>query len=104
REDFLRIPELAVNPLCERLVDIFFANIPPIYDSTNQGYITRVNVFAILNALVHDSISKENLDCIVDHVFNDADKNQDGKISFSEFINLMESSEIENKLTITFLK
>uniref|UniRef100_A0A6G3MLH9 Calcineurin B homologous protein 2 (Trinotate prediction) n=1 Tax=Henneguya salminicola TaxID=69463 RepID=A0A6G3MLH9_HENSL len=77
-----------------------------LYDNTNQGYITRDNVYSILNILINDSmeIEKDNLEFIVDHVFNDGDANQDGKISFPEFIKLLEYSDAEIKLSIASLK
>lgn len=82
-----------------------------IYDTTNQGFITRDGLYDILGMLVGDSLTRDNLNFIVDHVFNDADFNNDGKISLSEFSKvfyflkkLLESSGIEEKLSITFLK
>ncbi|KII71620.1 Calcineurin B ous protein 1 [Thelohanellus kitauei] len=146
REDFLRIPELAINPLCERIVDMFFSEaqnnrdevpgvnfktfattlavfkpmsrrnpirntkeskikfIFDIYDTSNHGYITRDDLYNILRMLVGESLQQESLGTVVDHVYNDADINHDGKISLSEFAKLMENSGIEEKLSITFLK
>jgi len=43
REDFLRIPELAINPLCDRIVHAFFA------DSSDD----RVNFRQYMNVLAH---------------------------------------------------
>lgn len=43
REDFLRIPELAINPLCDRIVHAFFA------DSTDD----RVNFRQFMKVLAH---------------------------------------------------
>lgn len=43
RDDFLRIPELAINPLCERIVHAFFA------DSTDD----RVNFRQFMKVLAH---------------------------------------------------
>lgn len=43
REDFLRIPELAINPLCDRIVHAFFA------DSTDD----RVNFRKFMQVLAH---------------------------------------------------
>lgn len=40
REDFLRIPELAINPLCERIVHSFFANSND--DRVNFRQFTKV--------------------------------------------------------------
>lgn len=43
RDDFLRIPELAINPLCDRIVHAFFA------DSTDD----RVNFRKFMQVLAH---------------------------------------------------
>ncbi|KAL5284623.1 CHP1 family protein [Megaselia abdita] len=43
REDFLRIPELAINPLCDRIVHSFFVN------STDD----RVNFRQFMQVLAH---------------------------------------------------
>lgn len=44
REDFLRIPELAINPLCDRIVHSFFAN-----NSSDD----RVNFRQFMQVLAH---------------------------------------------------
>lgn len=43
RDDFLRIPELAINPLCDRIVHSFFVN------STDD----RVNFRQFMQVLAH---------------------------------------------------
>lgn len=43
REDFLRIPELAINPLCDRIVHAFFA------DTSDD----RVNFRQFMHVLAH---------------------------------------------------
>lgn len=50
REDFLRIPELAINPLCDRIVHAFFA------DSTDD----RVNFRQFMQVLAHFRPIKKN--------------------------------------------
>lgn len=50
REDFLRIPELAINPLCDRIVHAFFA------DSTDD----RVNFRQFMQVLAHFRPIKTN--------------------------------------------
>lgn len=43
REDFLRIPELAINPLCDRIVHAFFA------DSTDDFTIPLQTHYLFIN-------------------------------------------------------
>lgn len=50
REDFLRIPELAINPLCDRIVHAFFA------DSIDD----RVNFRQFMHVLAHFRPIKTN--------------------------------------------
>lgn len=50
RDDFLRIPELAINPLCERIVHAFFA------DSNDD----RVNFRQFMKVLAHFRPIKRN--------------------------------------------
>lgn len=50
REDFLRIPELAINPLCDRIVHAFFA------DSADD----RVNFRQFMQVLAHFRPIKKN--------------------------------------------
>lgn len=50
RDDFLRIPELAINPLCDRIVHAFFA------DSNDD----RVNFLQFMQVLAHFRPIKKN--------------------------------------------
>lgn len=51
REDFLRIPELAINPLCDRIVHAFFA------ESNDDS---RVNFRQFMKVLAHFRQPKKN--------------------------------------------
>jgi len=143
RDDFLRIPELAINPLGDRIVDAFFAestdpdhkinfsefirvlaHFRPInknktntlnsrdeklkfaftmYDLNKNGYITRDEFKVILNMMVGQNITPEQLDSIADRTITEADYDNDGKISFEEFCRAMEKTDIEQKMSIRFL-
>lgn len=50
REDFLRIPELAINPLGERIVDAFF----------EESESDRVNFLQFMQVLAHFRPIKKN--------------------------------------------
>ncbi|KAI1720741.1 EF-hand domain pair domain-containing protein [Ditylenchus destructor] len=76
REDFLRIPELAINPLGDRIVDAFFT----------ERYLIVIM-----------------LDSIADCTITEADADKDGKISFEEFCKAMERTDIDQKMSIRFL-
>ncbi|KAF8356283.1 chpf-1 [Pristionchus pacificus] len=143
REDLMNVPELAVNPLGDRIVDAFFtlagkddkhlnfrqfvqvlAYFQPIdktkknqlndrskklkfafmmYDLNRNGYITREEFKVILNSMVGANITADQLDKIADRTIEEADTDQDGKISFEEFCKAMEKTDIEDKMSIRFL-
>ncbi|GMT06170.1 hypothetical protein PENTCL1PPCAC_28344 [Pristionchus entomophagus] len=143
REDLMNVPELAVNPLGDRIVDAFFtlagkddkhlnfrqfvqvlAYFQPIdkskknqlndrskklkfafmmYDLNRNGYITREEFKVILNSMVGANITADQLDKIADRTIEEADADQDGKISFDEFCKAMEKTDIEDKMSIRFL-
>ncbi|KRY11457.1 Poly(A) polymerase gamma [Trichinella patagoniensis] len=160
-EDFLRIPELAINPLRDMIVNAFFferlptpwrasslvqycafrysedeervnfrhfmrvlARFRPIkknkphplnrrrdklrfafsmYDLNHDGFITKNELLEILNMMVGAHISADQLDRIATRTITEADKDGDGMISFEEFCEAMEKTNIEQKMSIRFL-
>lgn len=42
RDDFLRVPELAINPLCDRIVQMFFADCDEDHDRINFRQFMKV--------------------------------------------------------------
>ncbi|OUC42591.1 Poly(A) polymerase central domain protein [Trichinella nativa] len=160
-EDFLRIPELAINPLRDMIVNAFFferlptpwrasslvqycafrysedeervnfrhfmrvlARFRPIkknkphplnrrrdklrfafsmYDLNHDGFITKNELLEILNMMVGAHISADQLDRIATRTITEADKDGDGMISFEEFCDAMEKTNIEQKMSIRFL-
>ncbi|XP_065058389.1 calcineurin B homologous protein 1-like [Rhopilema esculentum] len=146
REDFFRIPELAINPLGDRIVQSFFAfkdkdesdsaginfkefvrtlayfrpirkkNENPlntrecklefafrIYDIDGDGYISRQELLDLLRMMVGVNINDEQLESIADRTLSEADDDQDGFISFTEFSKMMEKTDFESKMSIRFL-
>lgn len=141
KEDFLRIPELAINPLGERIVQSFFdeanderinfrqfmkvlARFRPakksddsrlnskldklryafnIYDLDSDDKITKDELLAILHMMVGANISDEQLANIADRTIMEADQDGDQCISFKEFCNILERTDVEDKLSIRFL-
>ena len=142
RDDFLRIPELAINPLGERIVQAFFdesngeerinfrqfmkvlARFRPIkknrenklnskveklrfafkmYDLDSDEKITRDELLSILHMMVGANISNDQLASIADRTIMEADRDGDQCISFEEFCNILERTDVEEKMSIRFL-
>ncbi|KTF82183.1 hypothetical protein cypCar_00036082, partial [Cyprinus carpio] len=113
REDFQRIPELAINPLGDRIINAFFP------EGTNKKYTARfldeenIVVMSVKNFVKHESkvlrmmvgvnISDEQLGSIADRTIQEADTNGDMCISFSEFTKVLEKVDVEQKMSIRFL-
>lgn len=141
REDFLRIPELAINPLGERIVMAFFrhsdedrvnfrqfvrvlAHFRPLkrskenklnsrdgklkfafklYDLDDDDRITKEELLAVLQMMVGENISEDQLMSIAERTILESDMDGDGMIGFEEFCKALERSEVEQKMSIRFL-
>lgn len=113
-EEFMTIPDLQLNPLVQRVIDIFDADgngevdfrefiqgisqfsvkgdkeaklkfAFKIYDMDRDGYISNGELFQVLKMMVGNNLKDTQLQQIVDKTIIYADKDQDGKISFDEF-------------------
>lgn len=142
RDDFLRIPEIAINPLGERIVNSFFQGVGfndgvnfrqfihvlalfrPIkknkenivnsrnqklkfafkmYDLDNDDLISRDELLAILHMMVGANISEDQLSSIAERTILEADQDGDQMISFEEFCNALQRTDVEQKMSIRFL-
>ncbi|XP_040568780.1 calcineurin B homologous protein 1 [Lepeophtheirus salmonis] len=145
REDFLRIPELAINPLGDRIVHAFFqesrnsesdiVNFPDfvrvlahfrplkknaeknkmnsrqeklhfafrMYDLDGDDKISKEELLAVLTMMVGANISEDQLMSIAERTIIEADRDKDNLISFDEFSNVLERTDVEQKMSIRFL-
>ena len=131
-DEFLSVPELANNPLLERVIAIFDKNKDDqiefkefiaalstfsdkgnkegklrfafqVYDVDGDGFISNGELFQVLKMMVGDNLDNVQLQQIVDKTILEADKDRDGRISFDEFVQMIENTdEIEKKMTIVF--
>jgi Ca2+-binding EF-hand superfamily protein len=68
------------------LNSIFFHLVAfQIYDIDRDGFITNSELFQVLKMMVGNNLKDTQLQQIVDKTILYADKDEDGKISFSEF-------------------
>ncbi|EFC47888.1 calcineurin regulatory subunit B [Naegleria gruberi] len=129
KDEFLMIPELAVNPLVKRVISIFDENGDgsvnfkefiaalsvfnaqgdkqrklefafKVYDIDGDGYISNGELFTVLKMMVGNNLSDVQLQQIVDKTILEADEDGDGKISFEEFAKTLSHQDLENKMTI----
>ena len=113
-EEFLAIPDLALNPLVSRVISIFDKSGDgqvdfkefiqalsvfsvkgdpeqklrfafQVYDIDRDGYICNKEMFQVLKMMVGNNLSDVQLQQLVDRTIIKADKDKDGKINFEEF-------------------
>ena len=72
--------------ICLFCSSIFFLLVAfRIYDMDNDGFISNGELFQVLKMMVGNNLKETQLQQIVDKTVINADKDGDGKISFSEF-------------------
>ncbi|XP_054758740.1 calcineurin B homologous protein 1-like [Lytechinus pictus] len=74
-----------------------------MYDVDNDGSIARDELLVLLHMMVGSNITEEQLGAIADRTLTEADLDQDGQISFDEFLKALEKSDIEQMMSIRFL-
>jgi len=129
-DEFLSVPELASNPLLERVIAIFDTNKDDeiefkefisalatfsekgnteaklkfafqIYDMDADGFISNGELFQVLQMMVGDNLTEVQLQQIVDKTIIEADLDKDGKINFEEFKKLVSNTEdFDEKMTV----
>lgn len=130
KNEFLSIPGISQNPLSRRVIEIFDENkggdidfkefvkglstfssasnqddklrfLFKIYDIDNDGYISNGELYLVLRLMVADSLTEIQLQQLVDRTIVEADQDGDGKLSFDEFKNIIQSSgDITHKLNL----
>lgn len=74
-----------------------------VYDIDRDGYISNGELFVVLKMMVGSNLKDVQLQQIVDKTIMEADKDQDGKISFEEFKNMVENTDISMNMTLSKL-
>ncbi|KAK6462062.1 protein phosphatase, calcineurin B [Scheffersomyces coipomensis] len=129
KKEFLSIPGFENNPLATRLMDVFDVDgnetidfqefitglstfsgrtskeeklkfAFKIYDLDRDGFIGNGELFIVMKTMVGDNLSPNELQQVVDRTIIENDKDGDGKLSFEEFLNAIESTNISSSLTI----
>ncbi|KAL2152405.1 hypothetical protein VTH82DRAFT_5589 [Thermothelomyces myriococcoides] len=129
RDEFLSLPQISSNPLATRMIAIFdedgggdvdFQEFVSglsafsskgnkeqklrfafkVYDIDRDGYISNGELFIVLKMMVGNNLKDQQLQQIVDKTIMEADKDQDGKISFEEFAAVVESTDVSMSMTL----
>lgn len=120
KNELLAIPELQENPLAHRVLELFDTDGDGVisftefvtglsifsskgnrakklkfafdlYDIDKDGYISNGELYAVLHMMVGESsISEEQLQQVVDKTIRDSDSDEDGKLNFMEFSQVLQ--------------
>jgi serine/threonine-protein phosphatase 2B regulatory subunit len=65
-----------------------------------DGYISNGELFLVLKMMVGNNLRDQQLQQIVDKTIMEADADGDGKISFEEFIEQVENTNVAQQMTV----
>jgi len=72
-----------------------------VYDVDRDGYISNGELFIVLKMMVGTNLKNDQLQQIVDKTIMEADKDRDGKISFEEFMEMVENTDVSLSMTLS---
>lgn len=72
-----------------------------VYDVDRDGYISNGELFIVLKMMVGTNLKNDQLQQIVDKTIMEADKDHDGKISFEEFMEMVENTDVSMSMTLS---
>ncbi|KAK5780352.1 calcineurin regulatory subunit B PWA37_002687 [Arxiozyma heterogenica] len=131
KNEFMSIPGVSSNPLATRIMEVFDTDNSgdvdfqefitglsifsgrgskdeklnfafKIYDIDKDGYISNGELFIVLKIMVGNNLDDDQLQQIVDRTIVENDKDNDGKLSFEEFKNAIETTEVAKSLTLQY--
>lgn len=71
-----------------------------VYDMDRDGFISNGELFLVLKMMVGNNLKDNQLQQIVDKTIMEADKDGDGKISFDEFLIMVENTDVAKQMTL----
>ncbi|KAI8825595.1 uncharacterized protein EV422DRAFT_513460 [Fimicolochytrium jonesii] len=129
KEEFLALPQVAANPLAQRLLAVFDRDgngdvnfkefilglsafstkgnreeklkfAFKIYDMDRDGFISNGELFLVLKMMVGNNLRDQQLQQIVDKTIMEADTNGDGKVDFAEFLKMVDATDVAKQMTV----
>jgi serine/threonine-protein phosphatase 2B regulatory subunit len=130
-EEFQQIPELSMNPLASRIIEVFdedgvnavdfkqfvhnlavFSKKTKrddklsfafrIFDVAGDGYIDSEELFIIVKLMVGKNLTDSAIQDLVEKTILEADGDKDGVLSWEEFKRALAFVDVEKILTIDF--
>jgi serine/threonine-protein phosphatase 2B regulatory subunit len=71
-----------------------------VYDMDRDGYISNGELFIVLKMMVGNNLKDHQLQQIVDKTIMEADKDGDGRLSFEEFCEFVETTDVAKQITL----
>lgn len=131
KKEFMSIPGVSSNPLAGRIMEVFDEDNSgdvdfqefisglsifsgrggkdeklkfafKIYDIDKDGFISNGELYIVLKIMVGNNLEDEQLQQIVDRTIMENDVDGDGKLSFEEFKNAVETTEVAKSLTLQY--
>lgn len=72
-----------------------------VYDIDRDGFISNGELFIVLKMMVGNNLKDVQLQQIVDKTIMEADRDHDGKISFDEFTEMVENTDVSLSMTLS---
>lgn len=71
-----------------------------IYDQDKDGLISSEELFNVLQTLLGNAYPESQLEQVVQNTMSEFDCDGDSKLSFEEFVQLLSSTDLQNKFTM----
>jgi serine/threonine-protein phosphatase 2B regulatory subunit len=71
-----------------------------MYDTNSDGYITNGDLYTTLKLLVGDNLDEIQIQQVVDRTIIMADKDYDGRISYEEFVEFVQTMNLHKILSV----
>ena len=71
-----------------------------VYDMDRDGFISNGELFLVLKMMVGNNLKDQQLQQIVDKTIMEADQDHDGRISFEEFMAVVEDTDVAQSMTL----